>query len=86
MPLDPVGGDRVGALATPRTAAVYFLEVVSARSTGAQRARSDTTLAALRALLADQLAGGARPDTSLGHPLPFPVDDAAAAARLPATP
>ena len=44
----PVGGDRVGALASATAAAVYFLEVVSARSTGDQRARSDTTLAALR--------------------------------------
>ena len=67
------------------SAAVYFLEIVSARSTGAQRARSDTTLAALRDLLADQLAGGAQPDDSLGHPLPFPADDAAAAARLAQT-
>ncbi len=82
VPLDPVGGDRVGALATLTHAAVYFQEVVSARSTGAQRARSDTTLGALRALLVDQQAGGARPDTSLGHPLPFPVEGAAAAARL----
>ena len=61
--LEPVGGDRVGALAAATAGAVYFLEVVSARSTGGQRARSDTTLAALRGLLADQLAGGARPDT-----------------------
>ncbi len=82
VPLDPVGGDRVGALATSTSAAVYFLEVVSARSAGAQRARSDTTLSALSALLADQRAGGARPGAPLGHPLPFPVDDAAAAARL----
>ncbi len=82
VPLDPVGGDRVGALATLTDSAVYFQEVVSARSAGAQRARSDTTLAALRGLLVDQQAGGARPDTSLGHPLPFPVDDAASAARL----
>ena len=82
VPLDPVGGDQVIALATAASAAVYFLEIVSARSTGAQRDRSDATLAALRDLRADQLAGGAQPDDSLGHPLPFPVDDAAAAARL----
>ena len=82
VPLDPVGGDPVSALATAASAAVYFLEIVSARSTGAQRDRSDATLAALRDLRADQLAGGAQPDDSLGHPLPFPVDDAAAAARL----
>ena len=82
VPSEPVGGDRVGALATMTAGAVYFLEVASARSTGGQRTRSDATLAALRALLADQLAGGARADDSLGHPLPFPVDDGAAAARL----
>ncbi|HET7822956.1 MAG TPA: hypothetical protein VFL10_15655 [Ornithinibacter sp.] len=82
VPSEPVGGDRVGTLATSTAGAVYFLEVVSARSTAGQRARSDTTLAALRGLLADQQAGGARADTSLGHPLPFPVDDAADAARL----
>jgi hypothetical protein len=82
VPLDPVDGDPVGALATSTAAAVYFLEVVSARSTGAQRARCDTTLAALRALLADQEAGGARADTSLGHPLPYPVDGPVATARL----
>jgi hypothetical protein len=82
VPSDPVRGDRVGTLATSTAGAVYLLEVVSARSSGGQRARSDTTLAALRALLADQLAGGATAYESLGHPLPFPVGDAAAAARL----
>jgi len=82
VPLDPVGGEPVSALAAAASAAVYFLEIVSARSTGAQRERSDATLAALRDLRADLLAGGAQPDDSLGHPLPFPVDDAAAAARL----
>ena len=82
VPLDPVGGDQVSALATATAAATYFLEIVSARSTDAQRTRSDTTLGALRDLLADQLAGGALPDDSLGHPLPFPADDAASAARL----
>jgi Domain of unknown function (DUF4439) len=82
VPLEPVGGERVGILATSTSAAAYFLEVVSARSAGAQRARAVTTLASLRALLADQQAGGARPDTALGHPLPFPVNDAASAVRL----
>ena len=82
VPSDPVGGDRVGTLATSTAGALYLLEVVSARSSGGQRARSDTSLAALRALLADQQAGGATADESLGHPLPFPVGDAAAAARL----
>ncbi len=82
VPLDPVGGERVAALAASTSAAGYFLEVVAARSTGRQRDRADATLAALRALRVDQLAGGAVPDESLGHPLPFPVDDAADAARL----
>ena len=82
VPLDPVAGEHVQALATSTSAAIYFLEVVAARSTGRQRARADTTLGALRALRADQLAGGAVPDDSLGHPLPFPVEDRADAARL----
>ncbi|MFL6169028.1 MAG: hypothetical protein ACJ711_05095 [Ornithinibacter sp.] len=82
VPLDPVGGDRVGALAALTDAAGYFFEVVSARSAGAQRDRSDTTLAVLRSLSGDQRAGDARPDTSLGHPLPFPVEGAVDAARL----
>ena len=83
MPSSRSAASRVGRAGDlDGSAAVYFLEVVSARSTGGQRARSDTTLGALRALRADQLAGGAGPDDSLGHPLPFPVDDAADAARL----
>ncbi len=82
VPRDPVGGEPVGTLATATSAAVYFLEVVGARSAGAQRARATTTLAALRDLLVDQQAGGARSDIALGHPLPFPVRDAASAARL----
>ncbi|HYN67685.1 MAG TPA: DUF4439 domain-containing protein [Ornithinibacter sp.] len=82
VPLDPVAGNRVAALATSTSAAGYFLEVVAARSTGRQRARADATLAALRDLRADQLAGGAIADASLGHPLPFPVEDSADAARL----
>ena len=82
VPLDPVTGEHVQALATATSAATYFLEVVAARSTGRQRARADTTLGALQALRADQLAGGAVPDDSLGHPLPFPVEDPADAARL----
>ena len=48
VPFDPVGGGPVSALATAASAAVYFLEIVSARSTGAQRDRSDATLAAAR--------------------------------------
>lgn len=82
VPTDPVSGDAVVELATSTSAAIYFLEVVAARSTGTQRARADATLATLRALRADQTAGGSVPDDSLGHPLPFPVDSAADAARL----
>jgi len=85
VPRDPIGGSRVATLAAATSGAAYFLEVVSARSRGAQRARADTTLAALRALLTDQQAGGAQPGTPLGHPLPFPVVGAAAAARLART-
>jgi hypothetical protein len=82
VPDEPVSGEQVRALAGGTAAAAYFLEVVAARSSGAQRARADATLAALRGLLADQVAGGSQPEVPLGHPLPFPVDDAAAAARL----
>jgi hypothetical protein len=82
VPTDPVSGDAVVELAASTSAAIYFLEVVAARSTGTQRARADATLATLRALRADQTAGGSVPDGSLGHPLPFPVDSAADAARL----
>lgn len=82
VPLDPVDGEHAAALATSTTAAVYFLEVVAARSTGRQRARADATLTALRDLRADQVAAGGAPDDALGHPLPFPVDEPADAARL----
>ncbi|MGB7820432.1 MAG: hypothetical protein WBL35_17060, partial [Ornithinibacter sp.] len=51
-------------------------------STGSQRTRAERTLAALRALLSDQEAGGSRPAETLGHPLPFPVETPARAARL----
>jgi len=85
VPLDPISGSRVEALATSTSAAIYFLEVVAARSTGAQRARADATLRALRDLRADQTGGGAEPDGSLGHPLPFAVGDRTAAARLART-
>ena len=51
---------------------VYFLEVVAARSTGRQRDRADTTLAALRALRVDQLAGGAVPDDVARSPPALP--------------
>ena len=85
VPLEPIAGSRVEALAGSTSAAIYFLEVVAARSTGAQRARADATLLALNSLRADQTGGGAAPDDSLGHPLPFAVDDRAAAARLART-
>lgn len=82
VPGAAVGGEPVRALAERTAAAAYFLEVVAARSSGGQRSRADTTLAALRDVLADQVAGGSRPEVPLGHPLPFAVDDAAGAARL----
>ena len=82
VPLDPVAVAPVAELAQETAAAVWLLEVVSARSTGSQRARADTSLQALRALLADQLAGGARPEQALGHPRPVEVSTPADAARL----
>ncbi len=82
VPGEPVTGEDVAALAGRTAAAVWFLEVVAARSTGPQRARAEGTLASLRALLADQVAGGSRPAVSLGHPLPFPVETSAQAALL----
>jgi hypothetical protein len=85
VPVDPISGGRVEAMAGSTSAAIYFLEVVAARSTGGQRARAEATLLALHDLRADQTAGGATPDDSLGHPLPFAVDDRTAAARLART-
>ena len=85
VPRDPITGAHVEALAGSTSAAIYFLEVVAARSTGGQRARADATLLALHDLFTDQTAGGAVPDDSLGHPLPFAVDDRTAAARLART-
>jgi len=82
VPTDPVGGAEAARLASLTSAAIYLVEVVAARSTGKQRARAVTTLGALRDLHADQLAGGAQPEADLGHPLPFPVESAADAARL----
>jgi hypothetical protein len=82
VPTDPVAGDAVEALAASTSAAVYLFEVVSARSGGAQRTRSDATLDVLRRLRADQVAGGSAPEGTLGHPLPFPVETSADAARL----
>ncbi|HSO64077.1 MAG TPA: DUF4439 domain-containing protein, partial [Ornithinibacter sp.] len=82
VPGDTVDGAAVAALATLTSAAIFLMEVVAARSNGRQRARADSTLAALRDLRTDQLAGGAVADRALGHPLPFPVDSPADAARL----
>jgi len=82
VPADPVSGEEIAALAGRTAAAVWFLEVVAARSTGGQRTRAERTLAALRALLSDQEAGGSRPAETLGHPLPFPVETPTQAARL----
>ena len=82
VPRDPVSGSHVSALAAQTSGAIFLMEVVAARSDGKQRARADATLEALRDLRTDQLAGGARVDEALGHPLPFPVEDAADAERL----
>ncbi len=82
VPTDAVGGRTVARAVALTEAAVWLLEVVSARSQGRQRDRSDATLAVLRALRSDQLEGGERSASALGHPLPFPVEDAADAARL----
>lgn len=82
VPVEPVGGDTVASAVALTEGATWLLEVVSARSAGRQRSRSDATLDVLRALRTDQLAGGARSESALGHPLPFPVDSAADAARL----
>ena len=85
VPRDPVDGADVAALASLTAAAIFLMEVVAARSEGRQRALAGTTLEALRDLRTDQLAGGATPDEPLGHPLPFPVDSPADAARLART-
>ncbi len=82
VPRDPVPGAEVSDLVSLTSGAIFLMEVVAARSEGKQRARADATLQALRDLRTDQLAGGARADESLGHPLPFPVEDAADAERL----
>ena len=82
VPHDAVSGEPVRALAAETAAAIWMFEVVSARSRGGQRTRSDTTLRALQGLLTDQVAGGSRPEDALGHPLPFEVRTAADTARL----
>ncbi|MFQ6170309.1 hypothetical protein ACK8HX_01770 [Oryzobacter sp. R7] len=82
VPADPVTGEAVVGLVARTEAATWFLEVVVARSAGAQRQRADVSLAALRALRGDLVAGGSRAEAAIGHPLPFPVATAADAARL----
>jgi len=82
VPRDAVSGEPVRALAVETAAAIWMFEVVSARSRAGQRTRSDTTLRALQGLLADQVAGGSRPEDALGHPLPFEVRTAADTTRL----
>lgn len=77
-----VTGDAVEAMAASTSAAIYLFEVVIARTSGRVRSRADTTLRVLRSVRADQMAGGAGPGSTLGHPLPFPVTTAADAARL----
>ncbi|MGL4174936.1 MAG: hypothetical protein ACRCSN_02575 [Dermatophilaceae bacterium] len=80
-----VGGDVLHDLAGRTAAAVYLLEVAAARSSTAQRARADATLARLRWLSAEHRALGADPAPVPGVPLPFPVRGAADAARLTRT-
>lgn len=85
VPTDPVAGDVVEELAARTAGATYLLEVAAARSSGAQRRRARATLVVLAGLFADQVAGGSRPEDSLGIPLPFPVATGADAARLART-
>ncbi len=65
-------------------AAAYAMQVVAAQSTGDQRTRALATRAQLDARQAQllTLAGASAPPAPLGYALPFPVTDAAAAARL----
>jgi hypothetical protein len=85
VPTDSVAGDVVEELAAHTAGAIYLVEVAAARSSGAQRRRARATRDVLAALLADQVAGGSRPEDSLGVPLPFTVRTAADAARLART-
>ncbi len=81
-PARPLGGDVVTQLAAQTAGAIYFLEVVAARTSGSVRTRASRTLEALGTLLDEQLAGGAQAPEALGHPLPFPVRTRADATRL----
>ena len=78
-------GRRVEALAGSTSAAIYFLEVVAAAPPGASALAPMPPCWPCTTCCADQTAGGAVPDDSLGHPLPFAVDDRTAAARLART-
>lgn len=82
VPEEPVDAAAVADLAGETSGAIWLFEVIAARSSGGQRTRADTSLRALRGLLADQVAGGARPEPALGHPLPFEVRTAADGTRL----
>jgi hypothetical protein len=82
VPTTPVDGDAVAAFVPLTAAAVYFLEVVAARSEGAGRRRAQTTLGRLRGLHAEQAAGAPDVEVALGHPLPYPVRTPAEASRL----
>ncbi len=66
-------GAVVDGVVTATDAAVYLAEVGTARSDGARRKRAAATLAALRALRNDLVAGGDPPSPVLGVPLPFAV-------------
>lgn len=83
-PGDPVEDASVEELAAQTRGAVYFLEVVAARTSGATAKRARATLGRLEDLVAEQVAGGPGPTAALGHPLPFEVrspDDATRLAR-----
>ncbi len=81
-------GPAVAAAATPfvtaTRAAVYGFEVAAAQASGDLRRRARSALAALKDLLADQvaLAGDAAPPDPLGWSLPFPVTGDVSARRL----
>jgi hypothetical protein len=81
-PGDPVSAPPVEELAAETQGAVYFLQVVAARTSGADGKRARATLGRLEKLLAEQVDGGPRPTGALGHPLPFDVGSPSDAARL----
>ncbi len=75
-------GAVVDGLVTATDAAVYLAEVGTARTSGTRRTRGTATLAALRGLRADLVAGGDAPSPVLGVPLPFAVRTGADVDRL----